>query len=95
MNPPGRPRPKKQRKRRQPATMQPVDLWRSVAELAEPEPILPVSDPSAVIRSLGPPPLQNHPDATSEYFAAAIERAATLATALASSAGLLGASSED
>jgi hypothetical protein len=65
------------------------DLWRPVPQLADPSPITPTEDPTALIRSLGDPPLQGQGAVAEHYLAAVAERAATLATALAASAGLL------
>ena len=53
----------------------------------EPAPIRPTHDPTALIHSLGPPPLPNG-SAAHHYFDAIYERAATLAMALAASAHL-------
>jgi hypothetical protein len=65
----------------------PVDLWRPVPPLPEPEPIVPAGDPTALIRSLGEPPL---PGAGAEMaIAAVIARAAGLAEALARVGGLV------
>jgi hypothetical protein len=65
------------------------DLWRPVPQLADPSPITPTEDPTALIRSLGDPPLQGQGAVAEHYLAAVAERAANLATALAASAGLL------
>lgn len=65
------------------------DLWRPVPKLSDPEPIIPAADPTAVIRSLGDPPLQGQNKASAHYFAFVAERAAGLATALAATADLL------
>jgi hypothetical protein len=90
------PRRKPQRRRgRQPAKPKPVDLWRPVAHLAEPGPIVPTSDPAALLRSLGDPPLQGQAAVAEHYLGAVVERAAGLATALAASAGLLAEPDED
>jgi hypothetical protein len=77
-------------KRPQRSKGQPADLWRKVPEPAAPEPISPTAEPSGLIDSLGPPPLQGQAGLAAQYFAAVIERSAMLANALASSAGLLG-----
>jgi len=66
-----------------------VDLWRPVPKLADPDPIVPVNDPTAVLRSLGDPPLQGQGAVAEHYLAAVVERAAGLATALAVAADLL------
>lgn len=75
----------------------PVELWRPVPQLPDPEPIFPASEPTAVLRSLGDPPLPGQGAVAQHYLAAVVERAAGLATALAAAAGLLGerAASDD
>jgi hypothetical protein len=65
----------------------PLDMWRPVPPLPPAEPIVPSPDPTALIRSLGDPPLRFAE--ADHYLAAVIERAANLATALAASGGLL------
>ena len=75
-----------QRARPKPKT---VDLWRPVPQLPPPEPIQPASDPAALLRSLGDPPLQGQGAVAEHYLATVVERAAGLATALAASADLL------
>jgi len=93
VTPPGKTVKRRRRPRQQsPAT--PIDLWRPVPQLPAAEPITPVLDPTALLRSLGRPPLLGHSETAEHYFAALIERAAALATALAASAGLL-AQTED
>jgi hypothetical protein len=67
----------------------PIDLWRPVPQLAEPEPIRPAHDPAALLRSLGDPPLQGQGAVAEHYLGAVVERASGLATALAAAAGLL------
>ena len=58
----------------------PTDLWRPVPQLSAPPPIVPVPDPTALIRSLGDPPLQGQGAVAEHYLAAAIEKASQLAT---------------
>ena len=72
-----------------------LDLWRPVPPLADPEPIVPADDPTALLRSLGPPPLQGQGAVGEHYVAAVVERAAGLATALAATADLLGEAPSD
>ncbi len=67
-----------------------ADLWRPVAPLEDPKPIIPATDPAAVVRSLGTPPLQGHGALVDYYLATVVERAAGVAVALAATAGLLG-----
>lgn len=73
----------------------PLDVWRPVPQLPEPEPIVPASDPAAVLRSLGDPPLPGQGAVAGHYLAAVVERAAGLATALAAAADVLGSPDDD
>ena len=59
------------------------------------EPIRPAPAPTALIDSLGQPPLRGQSSAAEHYLAAVIERAASVATALAASAGVLADLDED
>jgi hypothetical protein len=84
-------RPQNRNRRPQQATKaKPIELWRPVPQLPDPEPITPAMDPTAVLRSLGDPPLPGQGAVAQHYLAAVVERAAGLATALAAAAGLLG-----
>jgi hypothetical protein len=67
----------------------PVDLWRPVPPLPDLEPIVPADDATALLRSLGPPPLDRHSLAGEHYLATVVERAAALATGLAGAAQVL------
>ena len=67
----------------------PNDLWKAMPELPAPEPITPSTDPTAMIRSLGPVPLVGQGQAADHYVAAVVRRAAGLATALAAAGDLL------
>ena len=71
----------------------PVDFWRAVPDAGVPEPITPAADPTALLRSLGRPPLPGQATAD-RHMATAIERAAALATALAVAADLLAVEEE-
>jgi hypothetical protein len=85
----------KQAKRNPPKPAKPTsaDFWRIPPKSSAPGPITPASDPTALLRSLGRPPLdQNGAD---RYLGAVAERAAGLATALAVAAGILAPGSED
>ena len=84
-----RPRNQSRRRRSSPRRQKPRGLWAAVPAPDAPEPITPVSDPSALIDSLGAPPLKGHSSVAEHYLAAVVERAATLATGLADVAGLL------
>lgn len=52
-------------------------------------PVKITDDPTAVIRSLGPPPLSGHETVAEHYFEAVYERSVGLASALAAAADLL------
>jgi len=80
---------KKQQGRRRRGPKKPADLWRPVPKLPDVEPIEPSTDPTMLLQSLGDPPLQSHSTAAAHYLAAAVERAAGMATALAAAGGLL------
>ena len=73
----------------------PLDVWRPVPQLPDPEPIVPATEPVAMLRSLGDPPLPGQGAVAQHYLAAVVERAAGLATALAAAAGVLGSPSSD
>ena len=64
-------------------------LWQSVPRPEPVEPIRPAPVPTALIESLGPPPLRGQGSAADHYISAVIERAAAVATALAASGGIL------
>ena len=81
----GRKRPN----RRRGGKAKPVDIWRPVPPLPDPEPIVPAPDPTALLRSIGVPPLRARSDMAEAYLLAVAERAAGLATALAAAADLL------
>ena len=75
------------------AETKPADFWRIPPKAAVPPPITPAADPTALLRSLGRPPLdQNGAD---RYLAAVAERAAGLATALAVAAGILAPAADE
>jgi len=66
-----------------------VDLWRPVPAAPVPDDITPAADPTAVLRSLGNPPLAGQGTMADRHFALVIARAAGVATALAAAADLL------
>jgi hypothetical protein len=72
-----------------------ADLWQPVPALPDPTPIRPATDPRAMLRSLGDPPLAGQGAVAEHYLGAVIDRAAALATALAAAAGLLADGSTD
>ena len=81
------PAPKKpRRKGRSPNRRE--DLWRPVPPPPEPQPIAPAADPTALVRSLGPPQLPGQKTYAEHYLAAVVERAAAIAGAVAAAAGV-------
>ena len=71
------------------------DFWGPEdAEVLSPAPIRAAQHPTALVQSLGPPPLPNGAIAQ-HYFEVIYERAAALAIALAASAGLVSADDAD
>ena len=87
MNRNPRQRPRTQR-RRPPAKRTPTDIWREAGPLPNVELVIPSNDPTALVRSLGEPPLADA-EAVLLQYAAVIDRSASIAAALALSAGLL------
>jgi hypothetical protein len=81
----GQPRP--------PAEPTPAEFWRISPKVAAAVRITPAADPTALVRSLGRPPL-DHPGAD-RYLASVAQRAAGLATALAVAADILADSDQD
>lgn len=67
----------------------PAEFWRAAPDPPEPEVIEPSDHPTALIRSMSTPPLPGQAAVAGPYFAAVVERAAMVATAVAASAGLL------
>lgn len=70
-------------------TAPPAEFWRTAPEPPEPPDIVPANDPTALLRSMGPPPLPGQGNVALPYLEAVAQRAAILATALAASADLL------
>lgn len=89
----GRRRNRSNRNRPKPANG-PNEFWRAVPEPDVPGAIAPVHDPTALLRSLGAPPLPGQAVAD-RYVGAVIERAASLAAALAAVAGVLTSDEHD
>src|SRR5690349_8635070 len=67
----------------------PVDFWKPVPQLPDPEPIAVATDPTMAVRSIGEPPLYDQGQHASHEVARALVRASRLAGALADVAGLL------
>jgi hypothetical protein len=76
-------------RRRRPKRKPTTDLWRDVPAPPAPGVVVPASDPTALLRSLGDPPLTGQSVMAGRYMAAVVQRAAGLATALAAAGGLL------
>lgn len=88
----GQRRRSKQRKNgatRQPRTAPPAEFWRTAPEPPEPPDIVPAEHPTALLQSMGSPPLPGQGKVALPYLEAVVQRAAILATALAASADLL------
>jgi hypothetical protein len=64
-------------------------FWGSTAAAEPAGTIRPAEDPTAVVASLGPPPLGVHSGAAAHYLEAMYQKAASVAVALAASADLL------
>ena len=75
-------------RRRPPAKRTPTDIWRDSGPLPDVEPVASSNDPTALLRSLGDPPLADA-EAVLLQYATVIERSAGIAAALALSAGVL------
>lgn len=84
---------KKRNQPRPPAEPTPAEFWKIAPKAAAPTRINPATDPTALVRSLGRPPL-DHPGAD-RYLASVAQRAAGLATALAVAADILATPEED
>ena len=87
------------RRRRRPgrggaAQVQPSDLWRATPEPPAPEKVVPVADPTMLLRSLGTPPMPVQAGVADAYLAVVVGRAAGLAVALAAASDLLEAPAE-
>jgi hypothetical protein len=66
------------------------DFWNGVEANEEPVVLIrTLEDPSAMIRSLGAPPLPGRENVAEQYFALAYDKAARRAVALAAASGLI------
>ena len=83
----------KRKEPRPPAEPTPAEFWKIAPKAATPTRITPATDPTALVRSLGKPPL-DHPGAD-RYLASVAQRASGLATALAVAADILAKPEED
>jgi hypothetical protein len=87
-----RKQPAKQQSRPRPAA---ADFWGTTVAEETPAPIRAADDPTALVESLGPPPLPNRELMARAYFTSAYDKAAVLARALAAAGGLLAVNAED
>ena len=71
-----------------------IDVWRVPGPLPEIEPIAAPSDPGALLRSLGDPPMRDGASAA-KAFIEVVERASAIAAALALSVDLLADPTDD
>lgn len=78
---------------RPPGEPTPVEFWRAPPKAAVPARIVPASDPTALLRSLGRPPLDH--TGADRYLATVAQRAAGLAIALAVAADVLAEIEDD
>ena len=78
---------------RPPAEPTPAEFWRIPPKAALPAPIRPAPDPTALLRSLGRPPLDH--TGADRYLGTVAQRAAGLATALAVAADILAETDDD
>jgi hypothetical protein len=66
------------------------DFWNGSDASEDSVPLIrTLEDPSAMIRSLGPPPLPGRENIAEQYFALAYDKAARRAVALAAASGLI------
>ncbi|MEX2659363.1 MAG: hypothetical protein WD232_06680 [Acidimicrobiales bacterium] len=67
----------------------PSDFWRAPPTPSPPDKVAPVQDPTALLRSLGTPPLPVHSSVADASLALVTVHASRLAIALAAAADLL------
>lgn len=71
-------------------TVNPDDFWGDPSKLPREEPTVRIiTDPSAIVRSLGRPPLSGHQNHAEGYFTAVYQRSVTLASVLAAAGNLI------
>lgn len=79
----------KQSRRRRGKKPKASDLWKPVPPLDPPAPIRRAADATAVVRSLGTPPLKGQGALSEQHMAMVVDRAADAAVVLAHVAGLV------
>ncbi len=78
------------RRRGKKKSVQPTEFWGSPEALADQaRTVRLTTQPSAVVKSLGRPPLSGHQNVAEHYFTAVYDRAVGLGGALAAAGGLL------
>jgi len=87
--------PPRRRRRRRASGTKKVDFWGEQSSLGDPRKIVRANDPAAFLRSLGSPPLQRHATVGEVYLESVVRRAAGVAAALASTAGVLADGTEE
>lgn len=80
-NPSGKQQQSSSGRRRRHGTTKAADIWRDAGPLPDAEPVRGSDDPTALIRSLGEPPLVRGGE-VAIHFATVVERTAVLAAAL-------------
>ena len=78
----------KQSRRRRGKKPKAADLWKPIPALDPPAPIRRAADATAVIASLGDPPLKGQGDLSKRHMYLVVESAANLAMGLATVAGV-------
>ena len=84
---------RRKEQQRQTAEPTPAEFWRIPPKAAAPGRITPATDATALLRSLGRPPLDH--TGADRYLATVAQRAAGLATALAVAADILAETPDD
>ena len=78
------------RRRKKPSAQRAVErFWATPTAVPQAEPVRPSDDPTAMVRSLGAPPLGALSGPGEHYLQAAYEKAAQVAVALAAAGDLL------
>jgi hypothetical protein len=87
---PGRRAGNRRRKGPRRTAIDPQEFWGDRAKLPREKPnVRIITDPPAIVRSLGRPPLSGHQNHAEGYFAAVYQRSVTLASVLAAAGNLI------
>ena len=80
----------RRRKNKRKASIDPADFWGNAESLpAEELNARITTDPAAMVRALGRPPLSGHHNVAEHYFAAVYERSVALASAFAAAGDMI------